>query len=115
MNFSRLFSSRVESNPVADELRSLLVAERMRNDELMRTIVELKRDGFQPPPPTYTPEATGSAIPDPVLDVMADMAEPGTAVWSNMEREVRKLVAAGLSPQEVADRVKQGEEFSWED
>ena len=115
MNFSRLFSSRPEPNPVADVLREQLQIERQRNDTLMATIVELRREGFQPPPPAYTPDAKGPEIPYDVLDVMAEQAEPGTAVWSNMEREVRKMLAAELSPEQIAEAVRRGEEFSWED
>ena len=78
-------------------------------------IVDMRREGFNPPPAQPLHEPKGPDIPDMILDVMAEQAEPGSTVWSGIEREVRKMQAKGLAPHEIADHVRNGVEFQWED
>jgi predicted kinase len=111
VNFSRLFSSRVQPNPVADELRSLLVAERMRNDELMRTIVEMRREGFQAPPPQAELSPEGYGLPEGVMAAIEQRA-PTRQAREHLMQEARKLLRKG-DEGEVAEAILQGEGFAW--
>ena len=65
----------VPPNPVADELRAQLAAERARNDELMRTIVELRREGFQPPPEQAPMSSEGYGLPAEVMHAIEQRAQ----------------------------------------
>jgi hypothetical protein len=111
VNFSRLFSSRVQPNPVADELRSLLVAERMRNDELMRTIVEMRREGFQAPPPQAELSSADYGLPEGVMAAIEQRA-PTRQSRERLMQEARKLLRKG-DEGEVAEVILQGEGFAW--
>lgn len=83
--------------------------------DLTAKIVDLKREGFNPPAERYVEAPRGPDIPDVILNEMVEQAEPGTAVWTGIEREVRKLQALGLAPEMIAERVSAGTEFNWED
>lgn len=77
--------------------------------DLTAKIVEMRRDGFNPPPeqPKYAP--TEGGLPDEVLAAMEDRASPGSPGWDRLGTYARKLLRDGNAQDEVAKAVLEGE------
>jgi hypothetical protein len=90
------------------ELRGALEAEREHSRRLQAQILELRRDGFQAPPPALPVAASGPELPDGVMAALLERAQPGTALWRQLNAEIAPMLQAGASAEEVAERVLKG-------
>ena len=100
------------ANPVADELRAQLAAERQRVDDLLRQIAELRREGFSPPPPQFEMEPV-DGLPS---EVMAAIDQRGMTRQSREKllQYAQRHTRNGSDPSEVAQAILDGDRnFSW--
>lgn len=89
------------------ELRRVLDAERAHRDVLERMIVELRRDGFAPPPRLEL-MPTAQPLPDKVMGALMERAQPGSALWRQLAGEAVPLLSTGMPEEEVAHRILVG-------
>lgn len=72
------------------------------------TILEMRRDGFAPPPkPGEVPESP--PMPEPVMEALLDRARPGTPTWQGLTDYIAPLLEAGLDEESIAKRVRDGD------
>lgn len=85
-----------------------LAAERERYVALVAVLIEMKREGFQPPERPEQLEEVSGSLPDAVLAAIADRAAPK----SDLERDLMKwagpLVQAGGDPDRIARKILVG-------
>ena len=87
-----------------ETLGGLLNDERARNGELVQTITDMKRDGFQPPPrPPDRP-------PEPDLPDEVDAALRQRPETSGIRQWAADRIAAGMKPDEVRAAILRGRE-----
>jgi hypothetical protein len=79
-----------------------------RNESLERMLMELRREGFAPPPKIDAPAPTADDIPDKVTAAIRERAHPNSPLWRDMIIHARTLTAAGVSPEEAAKRILVG-------
>lgn len=105
-----IFARGPKPNPVADELRAQLAAERARVDDLLRQIAELRREGFNPPAPVGdAPDIQG--LPHEVM-LAIETRGPTRQARERLMQQARRMLMDGKSD-EVAERIMQGEEWRW--
>ena len=78
--------------------------------DLTRQLVELKREGFMPPPPTG--EITSmTAPPDVVMAAIGERAAEGTELYRALVKyATTELRKEGADPAAIADRILRGAE-----
>lgn len=89
-------------------LRDEIEAERAKAQTLMETIVELKREGFdQPPPPPRHVEEMES-LPSDVLAAIEEVAQPGTAHFFREVAHAAAGLGADKSAEDVIEEIRAG-------
>ena len=97
-------------NPVADELRAQLAAERERSADLLRQLMELRREGFNPPQPQgEAPEI--ESIPHEVVAAI-EMRAPTRQAREKLMQAARRLLI-DAQPDEVAEAILEGDGWTW--
>lgn len=99
------------SAPVADELRVQLEKEQQRTADLVRTIVEMRREGFQMPPESPPLEIEDIGLPNEVVDAVEARAMNRQA-REKLMIEARRLLRDS-DPESVAEHILSGERFAW--
>ena len=90
------------------EAERALREERRRSDQYYQDIVQLRRDGFNPPPPEY--DAPPSVpLAEPIVEALAQRAQPGSDLWRSMSTQAATLLEAGRKPEEIAEAILRGE------
>lgn len=100
------------TDPLADELRRQLEAERERTESLMQTIVEMRREGFQMPPEAPQMDSGDVGLPHEIIEAI-DQRGHSRQTREKLMQEGRRLLRTGAEPSEVAERIMQGERFNW--
>jgi len=76
-------------------------------------LVELRREGFNPPPTPPPAENGGPKLPSVVIDALRQVLEPGTAEYEQQEHRAAVELDAGHDPVDVRKRILEGEPFRW--
>jgi hypothetical protein len=97
-------------------LEGEVAAERARYELLVGTIVELKREGFMPPPRPEALEPSEPELPEAILLAIGRRALPK----SDLERELLRWAAAELrhdkaDPDEIARKILRGGDSDYEE
>lgn len=93
----------------AESAERALAAERERTDRLVQTIVELRRDGFAPPP-TAPPAPPADDLPPEVRSAIAERAGKDARLAATLEAQARADLAR-MAPEEVAAGVLKGGDY----
>lgn len=91
------------------EVRIALDRERELVRQLQQQILDMRREGFAPPP--RPPEVQPAPeMAEPVIAALMQRARPGTSLWRELAADAGPLLAAGVSAAEVAKRILDGHE-----
>lgn len=96
---------------VATDLRVELNRERERYDGLVKEIIALRREGYEPPVVVPVPQVKPvQLIPPVVAQAIVRVSDPNSRERRDVETRVRDLLAAGVDAGEVAALVLHGEQ-----
>lgn len=97
-----------------------LIAERDRvqavADGLLKELLALRREGFDPPSggvqPTEVPE-DAPKMPPLVLNALSTVATPGTELYERESIQAQALLDRGMKEEDVERQILDGGTFSW--
>lgn len=90
-------------------LRRLLDEANARIADLMRTIIDMQREGFRHPSPALVAtEPEGPDLAPDVLGAIASRADPGTPEWAHLEAQALQLMERESDPTKVAQEILKG-------
>lgn len=91
-----------------DVLAHQLAIERDRYAALVAVLIEMKREGFQPPERPEQLEEVSGSLPDAVLAAIADRAAPKSDLERDLMKWAAPLVLAGGDPERIARKILVG-------
>lgn len=81
-----------------------------RYDALVAKTFELRRLGFEVPPPPGVPIAPDLELPPIVMDAIEERAEPGTPLWNTLKQWAGRQLRAERPEDDVAEEILDGGE-----
>lgn len=91
-----------------EQLEAVIELQRTRIADLERILVEMKREGFQPPPPPTEEGPRPDPLPPEIANALSEVAQPGTTLWGREASLALEEMGQGVQPAEIAKRIREG-------
>lgn len=91
------------------QLQEQMARERKLYDDLLALVVEMRREGFNPPDnPMQYVRTEDAALPSNVADVIRDIAGPDAALASALRQQASSMLADDVEADDVAKALRTG-------